>query len=206
MSKAGSNTTVVDLTERTYATAAAIIDDIPRSYPSQVKDVVSWVVNSLRAIIQCTNTALFTIASRVDKLEADLRVSSTASVAGPPSTATAQPGSSNVATTTSRRPARCTKCHARGHSVTECKTANPAAMRKRVDRNTRLAKEARTYHTASLARSPPSPYPYPFPIPPPPLITPNIAALSADATELRRRAAQSARDKRRTSKRPTTST
>ena len=42
-----------------------------------------------------------------------------------------------------RRP-RCKLCHARGHSDSECRTANPSAMRKRVAANSNLARRART--------------------------------------------------------------
>jgi hypothetical protein len=71
-------------------------------------------------------------------------------------------------------------------------------MRKRVARNSRIAKEARAYRNMPTipAPAPPS-YLHPAtsstPVAPLPM---NYASLAADATELRRRAAQSARDKR----------
>src|SRR6266545_7099495 len=50
-------------------------------------------------------------------------------------------------TTTSQRdtapsPKQCNRCHARGHTVDNCRTTQPSAMRKRVARKNRIAKEA----------------------------------------------------------------
>jgi len=91
----------------------------------------------------------------------------------------ATPAAAYVATDSnapSARPrVRCTRCHARGHSVTECKTANPTAVRRRVAQNAKTRAERRqmppllsaisnaTQHTA-----------YPFPVAPIPPDQPNI--------------------------------
>ena len=78
----------------------------------------------------------------------------------------------------------------------ECKTSNPGAMRKRVARNSRIAKEVRASSTTSPIQAPaPPPFYYHHPTPHVAPVPMNYAALAADATELRRRATQSARDK-----------
>lgn len=105
------------------------------------------------------------------------------------------------------RTTRCAKCHARGHDTASCHTANPAAMRTRVARNTRIAGESRAYHAAPAIPLPAPPYPL-YQLPPTPFLPAqaNIASLSADATELRRRTAQSKRDKRLHARRATSAT
>jgi len=92
---------------------------------------------------------------------------------------------------------RCTKCHARGHANVDCRTTDPAAMRKRVAMNQKKKKSAR------VPMLPPLPL-YPFtPTPTPQYSTTaasgpqDFAAFAADAEELRRRRQQSIRDKRR---------
>ena len=97
------------------------------------------------------------------------------------------------------RTRRCTKCHARGHIEFDCTTADPAAMRRRIAANQRRKKDARRNTHLLPAFSSPSTIPYHLMHPP--LVAPqpqvNLAALAADASELRRRQTQSARDKRR---------
>jgi hypothetical protein len=95
---------------------------------------------------------------------------------------------------------RCNRCHARGHATSECKTENPAAVRRRVANNTK-AREARNLY--------PPPHPFNSPLPhyhyahaphydfvanP---YDPGHRALLVDATELRRRRTQSIRDKKK---------
>ena len=93
---------------------------------------------------------------------------------------------------------RCTKCHARGHIDSDCTTADPAAMRRRIAANQRRKKDARrSTHLIPASSSNAIPYHLmhpPFVAPQPQV---NLAALAADASELRRRQTQSARDKRR---------
>jgi hypothetical protein len=178
--------------------------------PNQLQGIVTWLVNIITAIIAMIEQIGRANDARITELEEV--TDSHASTLDANTTARADAATSEVpattmwqrSTTTSRRlPSRCNLCHARGHDSSECKTSNPAAMRKRVARNSRIAKEARA-STATTRIPVPAPPPfyyqhYPPHVAPPPM---NYAALAADATELRRRAAQSARDKRR--KRTTT--
>ena len=180
--------------------------------PNNLQALVSWLINIISAIIsmieqigQANDTRLTELEEVTDSHASVLDDNATtrAATAGAPATTIWQQRD----TTTSRRlPSRCNLCHARGHASTECKTTNPGAMRKRVARNSRIAKEARasaSIATSHISAQAPPPFYYHQPLPhvaPTPM---NYAALAADATELRRRAVQSARDKRR--KRPTTS-
>jgi len=99
---------------------------------------------------------------------------------------------------TTPSPKQCNRCHAHGHTVDNCKTIQPSAMRKRVAHNNRIPKEARR----APAQPPPSvspPFPW-LPSPYPPLYpsaapTYHMASLATDAAELRRCSAQSAHDK-----------
>lgn len=91
---------------------------------------------------------------------------------------------------------RCNRCHARGHIQSECRSVNPEVVRKRVAQN----KRAQANKAPTLARLPaPSAPPYSASTIMPPL-DPYIISLAADAAELRRRADQSIRDKKRSRK------
>jgi cell division septum initiation protein DivIVA len=177
--------------------------------PNNLQAFVSWLIAIINAILamieqigQANDARLTELEEVTDSHATTLEQSvanATAATAAPATTQWQQRD-----TTTSRRlPSRCNLCHARGHASLECKTTNPGAMRKRVARNSRIAKEARTSSaTSHIQVQAPPPFYYHQP---PPHVAPvpmNYAALAADATELRRRAAQSARDKRR--KRTTT--
>jgi cell division septum initiation protein DivIVA len=186
-----------------------MINNRPQT-PNNLQAFVSWLITVINAILamieqigQANDARLTELEEVTDSHATTLEQSvanATAATAAPATTQWQQRD-----TTTSRRlPSRCNLCHACGHTSTDCKTTNPGAMRKRVARNSRIAKEARAPITTSHipVQAPPSffyhqPSPHVAPVPM------NYAALAADATELRRRAAQSARDKRR--KRPSTS-
>ena len=177
--------------------------------PNNLQAFVSWLINIINAIIAMIEQIGQANDARLTELEevTDSHASTLEQSVATATAATAAPATTQWQqrdTTTSRRPPRCNLCHARGHASSECKTTNPGAMRKRVARNSRIAKEARAQSaTSHIPVQAPPPFYYHQPLPhvaPTPM---NYAALAADATELRRRAAQSARDKRR--KRPTTS-
>ena len=177
--------------------------------PNNLQAFVSWLINIISAILsmieqigQANDARLTELEEVTDSHATALEQSTTTTTAA---TAAATSLWQQRDTTTSRRLlSRCNQCHARGHTSTECKTSNPSAMRKRVARNSRIAKEARASSATSHIQAPaPPPFYYHHPSPHVAPVPMNYAALTADATELRRRAAQSARDKRR--KRPTTS-
>jgi len=99
---------------------------------------------------------------------------------------------------------RCQRCHALGHDTNECRTKDPAMTKKRVMKNTRAKKQAQQ---AATLPYPLAHFPHQLPSYPPPTtdLHAGYAALLADATEMRRCAAQSRRDKGR-SRRATTVT
>ena len=177
--------------------------------PNNLQAFVSWLINIINAIITMIEQIGRANDVRLTELEevTDSHATTLEQSVANASAATAAPATTQWQqrdTTTSRRlPSRCNLCHARGHASTECKTTNPGAMRKRVARNNRIAKEARASSaTSHIQAQAPPPFYYHQPSPHVAPIPMNYAALAADATELRRRAAQSARDKRR--KRTTT--
>ena len=178
-------------------------------FPNNLQNLVTWLINIISAIMAMIEQIGLANDSRLTELEeiTDSHASSIEQQSAATTTAATAAATTiwqQRDTTTSRRlPSRCNQCHARGHSSTECKTTNPSAMRKRVARNSRIAKEARASPATSHIPAPaPPPFYYHQPLPHVASTPMNYAALAADATELRRRAAQSARDKRR--KRPTT--
>ena len=186
----------------------AMINNRPQT-PNNLQAFVSWLINIINAIITMIEQIGQANDVRLTELEevTDSHATTLEQSVANASAATAAPATTQWQqrdTTTSRRlPSRCNLCHARGHASTECKTTNPGAMRKRVARNNRIAKEARASSaTSHIQAQAPPPFYYHQPLPHVAPIPMNYAALAADATELRRRAAQSARDKRR--KRTTT--
>jgi hypothetical protein len=167
----------------------------PERFSQAVETFADWFQLVFIALISTLEKSFTAIALHIDTLNELVEDSRSATARPPPSSASAQPGTTAPTGTpnASRRPPRCTLCHARGHSHNECRTKDASAMRKRVARNSRLAKEARAYVVKSHLPAPPPPLHH-FAYPPYPHVSQapiNVAALTADSTELRRRAAQS---------------
>jgi len=178
---------------------------LPGEVPRVITILVNWVtliVNALLAYVtnvMGTNTdQIHNLQDRLDAIEqqdADNESSPAPTTPHPP----VQPSCGPV------RASRCQRCHATGHDTTNCRTRDPVATKKRIANNQKIKK-------AANIPIPPSPYPgfvqphsY-FYQPPPPSSYPAIAALAVDAQELRRRKAQSTRDKRRKAAVPSAST
>lgn len=165
------------------------LDETPQ-HPNALSGVVQWIIDIATSIIALIELLAASYARRIMDLESFAR-----DAPPPSSTKTTAPSSTPSAPTTSRLK-RCAKCHARGHDDSVCRTADPTAMRKRIAANSRRAREARTalptYPAYPLPNHPLLPQPT-FPLPP----QASYSALVADATELRRRNAQSSRDRRR---------
>ena len=161
-------------------------------HPVPVTKVVQWFIDIVTSIISLIELIAMTYARRIMDIESLIRDA-------PPSSTKATATSSTTSAPASRLK-RCTKCHARGHDETTCRTADPSAMRKRVAANTRRNREARTLrqpvqptypgYTPSISTSL-----LPSTLPPPSQAS--YSALVADAAEFRRRNAQSSRDRRR---------
>ena len=174
--------------------------------PLNLTVLLAWIIQ----LFNLVHYALDVIFQRIDRdiaeVAANIAAPKTTFAATVVSPLTASTNPPTVGSSTARAPsttlrlrARCINCHARGHVASDCRTTNPSAMRKRVARNTRLAREARAHvAVAALPVAPPSPNAFgtyfPQLVPPTHMV---YSALVADSTELRRRAAQSARDKRR---------
>jgi len=178
-----------------------MVDEAPEF--KNIQKFLEWFASLITVLTVAINSIALNIHRRLTAVERSSSsiASSTATVTTTPTapSVTATQGSTQRDTAAAaQRQARCTQCHARGHTAALCRTSNPAAMRKRVARNSRIAKEARTYRNMSTIPAPaPPPYLQPATTSTPVATLPmNYASLAADATELRRRAAQSARDKR----------
>jgi len=159
--------------------------------------LLNWIVQLGFALVGLVANLTQPIMDQQEELAESARLAKVSSM--PTSSVAATAGHSRTTRRTNASPKRCNRCHARSHTD-DCKTTNPSAMRKRVARNNRIAKEVRRLP----AQPPPSVHP-PFPwlphhYPPPyPSTAPtyHMASLATDAAELRRRSTQSARDKRR---------
>lgn len=191
-----STSTITDISDRALEDLRAEIENKPVVHAS-LQSVITWISSLFSLLLYALEISTRHISDRLEELSV-----APPSTTGAPSTigATAPTSTAQRATAAPRGPSRsrCTMCHARGHTATDCHTNNPSAMRKRVARNNRIAKEARTQRTMpALPVAPPSFY-YPstpsLPPHPPPM---QYAAMAADSVELHRRAVQSQRDKRR---------
>lgn len=168
------------------------LDETP-DHPAPVRNVVQWLIDVITSILTLIELIAMSYARRIMDIESIIRDN-------PSSTRTTASTSTPIAPTASRLK-RCTKCHARGHDESTCRTGDPSAMRKRVAANSRRAKEARTQQQQVLTTYPAYPPSFPPSLPQPPFPIPpqaSYSAIVADATEFRRRNAQSSRDRRRT--------
>lgn len=167
-------------------------------------ETITWIQRLVQEIVLLLIAVLTQVTGRIQYLE---DVISELQTDKPPAASTATPSAAQAApkpsATSSSSSKRCDTCHATGHVSTHCQTADPATMRKRVARNNRIAKERRRTIVQYL----------PPPIPPTPSLPQaasftttqprmDYATMSADATEFRRRQAQSARDRRQSKRRP----
>lgn len=153
---------------------------------------VFWVIQVLSMFLNLINSIVGFFRARIAALEEDDDFSTSSKA---PDTAARNNQLPSALPSKSRR---CAKCHARGHAENDCKTTDPAAMRRRVASNQRRKKDARFFNPP-LSLALPPPLPYHFQQQTPAFTQPqvNLAAMAADASELRRRQTQSARDKRR---------
>ena len=152
---------------------------------------IFWVIQVLSLFLNLINSVVGFFRARIAALEED---DSTASSIAPNTDAHTNQRPSAPPS----KPRRCAKCHARGHAENDCKTADPATMRRRVAMNQRRKRDMRFFNPPlSTALPPPLPYHYQQPTTAFTQPQVNLAALAADASELRRRQTQSARDKRR---------
>jgi len=190
-----------DPTELRDGFMEALVAEPPKT-PSLMVEWVKRLVTSLSDFIfdayERLTADVDTLESRVDALEDALPTVA-------PPTQTREAPATRASASQPQRPGprpRCQRCHATGHSTDECKTVDPAMTKKRVAKNARALadqRRKRTFgdlHPRYYAIPPFSPYAAPYP----PTTSPPDIALSAaiaDASELRRRAAQSSRDKRR---------
>jgi hypothetical protein len=188
-----ANPVVVEGQQQQVADAIeSIQDDIGElPTPTNLPSFVQWAVDIFTAIVNVINLIAITYARRIMDIESHIRD-------GPPSSNVAAASTSTPSAPASRLK-RCTKCHARGHDVSLCRTADASAMRKRIAANTRRNREARAIREQAPAYTgyPPSISTSLLPSTLPPPSQASYSALVADAAELRRRNAQSSRDRRR---------
>jgi len=163
----------------------ALLNNPPRAQQPGLAALVEWIVKLGFALVGMIAQLAKQLADSTDEA---FEIAHHASAQFAASAAAATVGTAPPQCDTAPSPKRCNRCHAHGHTVEHCKTTNPTAMRKRVARNKRIAKEARR----ALAQPPPSvPPPFPWlphqypPSYPSPAPTYHMASLATDAAELR---------------------
>jgi hypothetical protein len=192
--------TIDSLIDRTIDSAQESVTEVledPPQVPKPLETLLGWILTLAHAIIAMIDKLARHLGRRITNIELQLAIPDRTTSAKVPISTTSRVTPVPSTSTPANRSKRCTKCHARGHDISDCRTTNPTAMRKRVATNSRLAKQARSQRsmlTTSATIPPPVPFqqPYQF-VAPPPMAYANLVA---DSTELRRRAAQSTRDRR----------
>jgi hypothetical protein len=197
---------VIDVASRQFVERR---NTTPQPPASQV-GLLNYVLALIDAIYLMITTISTNLSRRISAIEeqpstADDESGTTASALPLPATA----ATSKPPTARSARSKRCQQCHARGHDASDCRTANPSAMRKRISNNSRLAKQERAaLATLPITRPVMAYHPtlgnYQFAYHPPNADVARdreFASLMADSIELRRRSQQSARDKRNSRRR-----
>ena len=201
--------TIDTLIDRTIDSAHESVNKVledPPQVSKPLEALLKWIFTLAYAIIAMIDNLARHLGRRINDIELQLAIPDRTSSAKVPTSTTSPVTPVPSTSTPANRSKRCTKCHACGHDITDCRTTNPSAMRKRVATNSRLVKQARSQRsmlTTSATIPPPVPFqqPYQF-VAPPPMA---YASLVADSTELRRRAAQSTRDRRLHRQRTSTS-
>jgi len=186
---------MANATERSAAIEASrsqldeMIDDPFKPEDPDVRKLTRWIIALIQLLISYVNSAFYDFNMRLSDLEDD------DDNEVPPTDNVSHTEPATSVSARSRR--RCTKCHAKGHDESQCRTQDPAASRRRVAINQRKKKEA-----AQIRLTYPSPVDprfYSYAPPPPAAVHPpaDYAALVADANEFRRRNNQSTQDRRR---------
>jgi len=187
---------VDDMVETALSDIHFALRDRPSSNSSTTNALAAWTDSGFQKVLAALDTIVPMVLGRLKELEAAV-----AAQAPRPSTTTSGGATPGAPTTSTSQPAgrlpRCQKCHARGHPTSECHTTNAAAMRRRVAQNSRIARGSRAVEAAHALLPSPRPASHvPGSVATAVHIPMEYAAIAADATELRRRAAQSRRDKR----------
>ena len=161
---------------------------------SNVDALVGFICGLIRLMIVWVATLVNSLETRLASLEKATPGSRSSK---------AFHASSTTPQSTQRRPgrkAKCTKCHARGHSAEECRSTDPQAVRRRIAQNAKVRAERRKMPPLISALSAHTQHGAPYP--PAVGIPPSQVAFLAESAELRRRIAQSNRDQRRSRRHP----
>jgi hypothetical protein len=168
-------------------------------YQSETRDghrIVGWVITIFMLLKALLEALIVEIYGRIEDCEERDTPAHVPIPTQPPSASAATPQARRSAPA-SRRRTRCATCHATGHDTADCRTANPAVMRKRVALNQRAKRSAKDVRTLNSSLVPPPLLPAVVPHASAAYYPPDFAGLASDAAELRRRRNQSSRDKKR---------
>ena len=207
-----------------HADAVAIREkiDITPQFTSQLAPplrlVFDWACVLFRLFYRFIVVILNTCIDRIDALTArldDLQANPVFDYEHQPAHQPPQAPPTPPAQPRPSKSTRCQRCHAMGHAIVDCRTQDPATIKKRVAATQKAAKDMERRRIAAILPRTSAAnsrfhfdladfFGEPDPIPSSSsqratrtMTTRSMAALSADATELRRRKIQSTRDKRR---------
>ena len=138
-----SSSTISDLIDDATIPVTELLDNPPTVHTTLIP-LISWIHQLVHALCAMINVMVMALEQRVYDLEQATSLSSSgSSTASGPTIATTAPSIEECTTTTMpSQPFRCSLCHARGHIVSECRTINPSAMRKRIAHNSQMTKKA----------------------------------------------------------------
>ena len=167
---------------------------------SLITSIIAWITAVMGAVdyvLRDHQSTITSLDSRLTIIEQIMEDNPSARPA-----AASQARTTKAAPTPSRsRRSRCAKCHAQGHSANECSSTDPAAVRRRVAQNAKARGSRRSADQSllqSLATAPRPLLPAIDLLRSPP--DNQVAFMVAESAELRRRQAQSRRDRNRARK------
>jgi len=133
----------------------ALLNNPPKVLP-QLTALLDWIIKIGFTLVGLIANLTKPIMDQQEDLAESTRQAKAHSM--PASLAAATSTLSTSRGTNASAPKRCNQCHAHGHTVNECQTTNPMAMRRRVAQNNRIAKEARQQQGLQISNVPPSFY------------------------------------------------
>ena len=153
------STTSSEFIDDAFEAAQEMLSEQPTD--SKFITIVNFFITLIASLLHACTETLRKLHYRLLTVENVLNTAPSTSAPAPSTASVNCPTTQRDTATAAQRQARCTQCHARGHTANLCRTSNPAAMRKRVARNSRIAKEARTLRTMPTIPAPaPPPYLY----------------------------------------------
>ena len=141
----------------------ALLNNPPKVQP-HLTVLFNWIIQLGFALVGLIANLTKPIMDKQGDFTKSAQLASVYAIPPPSAAATGTSSNQHGSPASSKR---CNWCHAHGHTVEDCKTTNPSAMRRWVVRNNCITKEARWPLAPPISNIPPSfymPTPYPSPL------------------------------------------